>query len=119
MYFHHCRFTLFDEAVRWVDVDCRRSGAFQMEPDDNVSGLTLQTKTDIYLKPKTFAVGAEIAASITEMNPYPIYYPCILQIKKTLRRLFVSQSVDQMALTFDAKGIETVRRDTCPAVSKV
>ncbi|KRX13794.1 DNA polymerase zeta catalytic subunit [Trichinella nelsoni] len=61
-------------------------------------------------KPKAFAVGAEIAASITEMNPYPIYYPCVLQMKKTLRRLFVSQSVDQMAPTFDAKGIETVRR---------
>ncbi|KRZ48479.1 hypothetical protein T02_438 [Trichinella nativa] len=77
MYFHHCRLTLFDEAIRWMDVDCRRSGAFQMEPDDNVSG------------PKAFAVSAEIAASITEMNPYPIYYPCILQMKKTLRRLYV------------------------------
>ncbi|KRY60552.1 DNA polymerase zeta catalytic subunit, partial [Trichinella britovi] len=40
-------------------------------------------------KEKAFAVGAEIAASITEMNPYPVklkfekvYYPCILQTKK-------------------------------------
>ncbi|KRZ00268.1 DNA polymerase zeta catalytic subunit [Trichinella zimbabwensis] len=46
-------------------------------------------------KEEAFAVGAEIAASITEMNPYPVklkfekvifvvYYPCILQAKKRL-----------------------------------
>ncbi|KRZ37588.1 DNA polymerase zeta catalytic subunit, partial [Trichinella pseudospiralis] len=76
-------------------------------------------------KEKAFAVGAEIAASITEMNPYPVklkfekvYYPCILQTKKRYVG-YSYQSVDQMVPTFDAKGIETVRRDTCPAVSKI
>ncbi|KRZ07096.1 DNA polymerase zeta catalytic subunit [Trichinella zimbabwensis] len=80
-------------------------------------------------KEEAFAVGAEIAASITEMNPYPVklkfekvifvvYYPCILQTKKRYVG-YSYQSVDQMAPTFDAKGIETVRRDTCPAVSKI
>jgi DNA polymerase zeta len=29
------------------------------------------------------------------------------------------ESVDQKEPTFEAKGIETVRRDTCPAVSKI
>ncbi|KRX59408.1 hypothetical protein T09_11167 [Trichinella sp. T9] len=92
MYFHHCRLTLFDEAIRWMDVDCRRSGAFQMEPDDNVSGhklIVLKSVQFQIFNPKAFAVSAETAASITEMNPYPIYYPCILQMKKTLRRLYV------------------------------
>ncbi|KRZ14866.1 DNA polymerase zeta catalytic subunit [Trichinella zimbabwensis] len=80
-------------------------------------------------KEEAFAVGAEIAASITEMNPYPVklkfekviflvYYPCILQTKKRYVG-YSYQSVDQMAPTFDAKGIETVRRDTCSAVSKI
>lgn len=29
------------------------------------------------------------------------------------------ESPDQREPTFEAKGIETVRRDTCPAVSKI
>lgn len=65
-----------------------------------------------------------MASSITEMNPYPItlkmekvYYPCFLLTKKR----YVGYSYerpDQSNPTFDAKGIETVRRDTCRAVSK-
>ena len=32
---------------------------------------------------------------------------------------FMYESEDQSEPVFDAKGIETVRRDNCPAVSKV
>ena len=32
---------------------------------------------------------------------------------------FMYESLDQCDPIFDAKGIETVRRDTCPAVAKV
>lgn len=32
---------------------------------------------------------------------------------------YMYESLDQKEPVFDAKGIETVRRDSCPAVSKV
>ena len=47
-----------------------------------------------------------------------IYLPCILQTKKRYVG-FMYETVDQKDPVFDAKGIETVRRDSCPVVSKV
>lgn len=47
-----------------------------------------------------------------------MYLPCVLQTKKRYVG-FSYESPDQTEPTYDAKGIETVRRDTCPAVSKV
>lgn len=47
-----------------------------------------------------------------------VYYPCILQTKKRYVG-YSYESVDQQEPKFDAKGIETVRRDSCSAVSKV
>ena len=47
-----------------------------------------------------------------------VYYPCVLQTKKRYVA-FMYETKDQKEPTLDAKGIETVRRDTCPAVSKV
>ena len=47
-----------------------------------------------------------------------MYLPCVLQTKKRYVG-FMYESRDQMQPTYHAKGIETVRRDTCPAVSKV
>ncbi len=44
--------------------------------------------------------------------------PCILQTKKRYVG-YMYESVDQSEPVFDAKGIETVRRDGCPAVAKV
>ena len=47
-----------------------------------------------------------------------VYKPCILESKKR----YVGHSYehpDQKEPIFDAKGIETVRRDSCPAVVKV
>lgn len=44
--------------------------------------------------------------------------PCILQTKKRYVG-FMYESPDQKEPVFDAKGIETVRRDNCPVVSKV
>ncbi|CAA6669075.1 unnamed protein product [Spirodela intermedia] len=63
---------------------------------------------------EAFEIGRNIAVTITSMNPKPVvlkmekvYHPCFLLTKKR----YVKPS-------FDAKGIETVRRDTCPAVAK-
>ena len=44
--------------------------------------------------------------------------PCILQTKKRYIG-YMYESLDQKEPVFDAKGIETVRRDSCAAVSKV
>ena len=47
-----------------------------------------------------------------------VYHPCVLLAKKRYVG-FMYESPGQAAPTFDAKGIETVRRDTCGAVAKM
>lgn len=69
-------------------------------------------------------IGQDIASTVTAMNPNPVtlklekvYHPCFLLTKKR----YVGYSYEspyQVKPIFDAKGIETVRRDTCGAVSK-
>lgn len=73
---------------------------------------------------RAFDVGREIADAITNMNPAPIklkfekvYHPCVLLSKKRYVG-FKYEAKDQTAPDFDAKGIETIRRDSCPVVAK-
>lgn len=73
---------------------------------------------------ESFKIGREIATAITAMNPYPVtlkmekvYHPCFLLTKKRYVG-YSYESPDQVKPIFDAKGIETVRRDTCGAVTK-
>ncbi|XP_010243556.1 PREDICTED: DNA polymerase zeta catalytic subunit [Nelumbo nucifera] len=73
---------------------------------------------------ESFRIGQEIASTITAMNPHPVtlkmekvYHPCFLLTKKRYVG-YSYESPDQTEPTFDAKGIETVRRDTCGAVAK-
>ena len=83
----------------------------------------------VYLKGRTkdeaFDIGEEIAKTVTDMNPRPVklkfekvYFPCVLLAKKRYVG-FKFESKDQMAPDFDAKGIETVRRDGTPAEQKI
>lgn len=72
-----------------------------------------------------FEIGAKIAEAVTNDNPSPVklklekvYQPCILQTKKRYVG-YMYESVEQTEPEFDAKGIETVRRDGCPAASKM
>lgn len=76
-------------------------------------------------KEQAFIIGSQIATAVTEENPSPIklklekvYLPCILQTKKRYVG-YMYESPDQKVPVYNAKGIETVRRDGCPAVSKV
>ncbi|CAI7665772.1 unnamed protein product [Penicillium manginii] len=83
----------------------------------------------VYLKGRTrdqaFDIGEEIAQAVTEMNPRPVklkfekvYHPCVLLAKKR----YVGFKYEHRAQTepeFDAKGIETVRRDGTPAEQKI
>lgn len=83
----------------------------------------------VYLKGRTkdeaFDIGAEIAKTITDMNPRPVklkfekvYLPCVLLAKKRYVG-FKYESKTQEEPDFDAKGIETVRRDGTPAEQKI
>jgi DNA polymerase zeta len=47
-----------------------------------------------------------------------VYHPCFLLTKKRYVG-YSYESADQIEPMFDAKGIETVRRDTCGAVAKI
>ncbi|KAL8722242.1 MAG: hypothetical protein Q9225_001229 [Loekoesia sp. 1 TL-2023] len=83
----------------------------------------------VYLKGRTkdeaFDIGAEIAKTVTDMNPRPVklkfekvYLPCVLLAKKRYVG-FKYESKAQQEPDFDAKGIETVRRDGTPAEQKI
>ena len=74
---------------------------------------------------EAFRIGKEIASSITAINPDPVtlkfekvYQPCFLLTKKRYVG-YSYESPEQNEPIFDAKRIETVRRDTCPAVAKI
>ncbi|KAG8629506.1 hypothetical protein KVT40_003371 [Elsinoe batatas] len=83
----------------------------------------------VYLKGKTrdqaFDIGNDIAKRVTDMNPRPVklkfekvYHPCVLLAKKRYVG-FKYESRNQKEPEFDAKGIETVRRDGTPAEQKI
>ena len=83
----------------------------------------------IYLKGRTrdqaFTIGEEIAKAVTDANPRPIklkfekvYHPCVLLAKKRYVG-FKYEHRNQTEPEFDAKGIETVRRDGTPAEQKI
>ncbi|KAL5049890.1 hypothetical protein BDW71DRAFT_174245 [Aspergillus fruticulosus] len=83
----------------------------------------------VYLKGRTrdraFDIGEEIAQAVTKLNPHPIklkfekvYHPCVLLAKKRYVG-FKYEHRDQKEPEFDAKGIETIRRDGTPAEQKI
>ncbi|KAI5303319.1 hypothetical protein KEM56_007679 [Ascosphaera pollenicola] len=78
----------------------------------------------IHLKGRTrdeaFVIGNEIAEAVTNANPRPVklkfekvYHPCLLQSKKRYVG-YKYESPEQKEPVFDAKGIETIRRDGTP-----
>nr|XP_016515146.1 PREDICTED: DNA polymerase zeta catalytic subunit-like isoform X1 [Nicotiana tabacum] len=74
---------------------------------------------------EAFRIGHEIASEVTAMNPNPVtlkmekvYDSCFLLTKKQYVG-YSYENLGQSKPVFDAKGIETVRRDTCGAVSKI
>lgn len=74
---------------------------------------------------QAFRIGNDIADTITLLNPSPIklrfekvYHPCVLLAKKRYVG-FKFESPDELVPVFDAKGIETVRRDGVLAQQKM
>ncbi|KAK8185258.1 DNA polymerase-like protein zeta catalytic subunit [Phyllosticta capitalensis] len=83
----------------------------------------------VHLKGRTreeaFTIGEEIAAAVTSRNPRPVklkfekvYHPCVLLAKKRYVG-YKYETRSQKEPEFDAKGIETVRRDGTPAEQKI
>ena len=83
----------------------------------------------VYLKGRTkdeaFDIGNEIAKTVSKINPRPVklkfekvYFPCVLLAKKRYVG-FKYETKGQSEPDFDAKGIETVRRDGTPAEQKI
>ncbi|CAK7272704.1 DNA polymerase zeta [Sporothrix epigloea] len=74
---------------------------------------------------EAFVLGAEMAEAVTATNPHPVrlkfekvYHPCVLLAKKRYVGYMYEQA-QQAEPVFDAKGIETVRRDGSPASAKM
>ena len=74
---------------------------------------------------EAFVIGEEIRKAVTDINPRPVklkfekvYHPCVLLAKKRYVG-FKYESRKQKVPDFDAKGIETVRRDGTPAEQKI
>uniref|UniRef100_A0A8R1DRT6 DNA polymerase zeta catalytic subunit n=1 Tax=Caenorhabditis japonica TaxID=281687 RepID=A0A8R1DRT6_CAEJA len=73
---------------------------------------------------EAFSIGKRIADDVTNANPDPVvlklekvYKGCVLETKKRYAGWMFEHEHDEGKL--DAKGIETVRRDTCPIVAEM
>uniref|UniRef100_H2ZKD5 DNA polymerase zeta catalytic subunit n=1 Tax=Ciona savignyi TaxID=51511 RepID=H2ZKD5_CIOSA len=118
---HKSRETL-ERAIKLVNSNFPRWGGRVVYGDTDSMFIALKPGTS---KKEAFRIGRDIVTEVTNANPRPIklklekiYQPCILQTKKRYVG-YAYETEDQVEPTFDAKGIETVRRDGCPAVSKI
>ncbi|XP_051908620.1 DNA polymerase zeta catalytic subunit isoform X3 [Hippocampus zosterae] len=116
---HKARETL-ERAIKLVN-DTKKWGARVVYGDTDSMFVLLKGAT----KEQAFKIGQEMAEAVTATNPKPVklkfekvYLPCVLQTKKRYVG-YMYESLGQKEPLFDAKGIETVRRDGCPAVSKI
>ncbi|XP_066463164.1 DNA polymerase zeta catalytic subunit [Eleutherodactylus coqui] len=116
---HKARETL-ERAIKLVN-DTQKWGAKVVYGDTDSMFVLLKGAT----KEQSFKIGQEIAEAVTAINPKPVklkfekvYLPCVLQTKKRYVG-YMYETLDQKDPVFDAKGIETVRRDACPAVGKI
>nr|XP_032807788.1 DNA polymerase zeta catalytic subunit isoform X2 [Petromyzon marinus] len=116
---HKARETL-ERAIKQVN-ETKEWGARVVYGDTDSMFVLLEGAS----KEQAFRTGKEIAAAVTAANPSPIklkfekvYLPCVLQTKKRYVG-YMYESLEQKDPVYDAKGIETVRRDGCPAVAKV
>ncbi|EIN13737.1 hypothetical protein PUNSTDRAFT_117429 [Punctularia strigosozonata HHB-11173 SS5] len=105
-----------EKAIHLIDSE-PKWGAKVVYGDTDSLFILLRGKT----KDQAFRIGEDIASTVTALNPAPIklkfekvYLPCVLMAKKRYVG-FKYEHPDEQAPVFDAKGIETVRRDGIPA----
>ncbi|KAJ4486146.1 hypothetical protein J3R30DRAFT_3444599 [Lentinula aciculospora] len=101
--------------------DTKRWGAEVVYGDTDSMFIYMQGKT----REQAFRIGHEIADAVTALNPAPVklkfekvYHPCVLMAKKRYVG-FKYENVDDKVPVFEAKGIETVRRDGILAQQKM
>ncbi|KAG0198603.1 DNA polymerase zeta [Mortierella sp. GBA30] len=109
-----------ERAIKFVN-ECPKWNARVVYGDTDSMFVQLKGRT----RQEAFEIGYDIAETITKMNPRPVklkfekvYQPCFLVTKKR----YVGSSYEtpnQKEPIFDAKGIETIRRDGVPAVQKI
>ncbi|CAK9012010.1 unnamed protein product [Durusdinium trenchii] len=104
-----------ERAIRWVEQHIPRAEVLYGDTDSMFVRLPGHSKEE------AFQVGAKIAQEVTKQNPRPVelqmekvYWPCCLVSKKRYVGHAWS-SPNDVAPVFDAKGIETIRRDQCAA----
>uniref|UniRef100_A0A8C4RXU1 DNA polymerase zeta catalytic subunit n=1 Tax=Erpetoichthys calabaricus TaxID=27687 RepID=A0A8C4RXU1_ERPCA len=109
-----------EQAIKLVN-ETKKWGAHVVYGDTDSMFVLLKGAT----KEQAFKIGQEIAEAVTSRNPKPVklkfekvYLPSVLQTKKRYVG-YMYETMDQKDPIFDAKGIETVRRDGCPAVAKI
>ncbi|KAH6917376.1 hypothetical protein BKA70DRAFT_332306 [Coprinopsis sp. MPI-PUGE-AT-0042] len=109
-----------EKAILLVN-NTKKWGAQVMYGDTDSMFIYLRGRT----KEEAFRIGYEIADTVTAMNPTPIklkfekvYLPCVLMAKKRYVG-FKYETIDATEPGFDAKGIETVRRDGVMAQRKM
>ncbi|KAI0365248.1 hypothetical protein BV20DRAFT_1039013 [Pilatotrama ljubarskyi] len=109
-----------EKAIRVIN-STKKWGARVVYGDTDSLFIYLPGKT----KEQAFRIGQDMADTITQMNPAPVklkfekvYLPCVLMAKKRYVG-FKFENPDDKEPVFDAKGIETVRRDGIPAQQKM
>ena len=137
--YHHVASDIYPQAIRIIN-GTKKWGAKVVYGDTDSLFIYLPGKT----KDQAFRVGQDMADTITSMNPAPVklkfekvrayacmasihagldackqvYLPCVLMAKKRYVG-FKFENPDDREPVFDAKGIETVRRDGIPAQQKM
>ncbi|KAH9065755.1 hypothetical protein EDB87DRAFT_1593004 [Lactarius vividus] len=109
-----------EKAIQYIDSN-EKWGARVVYGDTDSLFVYLKGKT----KEQAFRIGYDIADAVTRLNPVPVklkfekvYLPCVLMAKKRYVG-FKYENPDDTEPVFDAKGIETVRRDGVPAQKKM
>ncbi|TFY71796.1 hypothetical protein EVG20_g1209 [Dentipellis fragilis] len=109
-----------EKAIKYIET-AGKWGAQVVYGDTDSLFIYLPGKT----KQQAFRIGHDIAEAITLMNPSPVklkfekvYLPCVLMAKKRYVG-FKYEHPDDTVPAFDAKGIETIRRDGVPAQQKM
>jgi len=109
-----------EKAIKFIETN-EKWGARVVYGDTDSLFVYLSGKT----KEQAFRIGYDIADAVTRQNPVPVklkfekvYLPCILMAKKRYVG-FKYENPDDTEPGFDAKGIETVRRDGVPAQRKM
>lgn len=109
-----------ERAIRLIN-DTEQWGARVVYGDTDSVFIYFPGKT----REEAFTLANEIAETVTKMNPKPVklkfekvYHPAVLLAKKRYVG-FKYENRNETEPVFEAKGIETVRRDGTPATQKI